>query len=53
MPAVTFYNDFRARENKICHCFHCNIDPKLELPRQTAPAFIPDPKRLRDNKGFL
>ena len=23
MVAVTIYSDFRAQENKICHCFHC------------------------------
>ena len=23
MTAVTIHNDFRAQENKVCHCFHC------------------------------
>ena len=23
MVAVTISSDFRAQENKVCHCFHC------------------------------
>ena len=53
MASDIVHNDFGAQENKICHCFHCNIDPKPEFSRQAAPAFIPDPQKLRDNKGFL
>ena len=25
MAAVTVHSDFRAQENKICHCFHKNL----------------------------
>ena len=32
MVAVTIGNEFGAQENKVCHCFHCNVGDTDSIP---------------------